>query len=162
MLFRSEAGESSFSYLYGLIAHEEEPFMPPNSPKIDDKMIETIRKWIDGGVLENSGSKAKLSDKPKFDLALKTAPSERPATPPMPGRLSLEPVVYSPKTTAVTALATSPWAPLAAVAGQKQVLLYNTSTFQLLGALPFPEGEAQVLKFSRNGKIGRASCRERV
>jgi hypothetical protein len=148
-----EAGESSFSYLYGLIAHEEEPFMPPNSPKIDDKMIETIRKWIDGGVLENSGSKAKLSDKPKFDLALKTAPSERPATPPMPGRLSLEPVVYSPKTTAVTALATSPWAPLAAVAGQKQVLLYNTSTFQLLGALPFPEGEAQVLKFSRNGSL---------
>ncbi|MBT4868322.1 MAG: hypothetical protein HON53_24710 [Planctomycetaceae bacterium] len=148
-----EAGESGLSYLYGLITHDEEPFMPPSSPKIDDKMIETIRKWIDGGVLENSGSKAKLSDKPKFNLALKTAPSERPATVPMPGRLSLEPAVYSPTTTAVTALATSPWAPLAAVAGQKQVLLYNTSTFQLLGALPFPEGVPQVLKFSRNGSL---------
>ena len=42
---------------------------------------------------------------------------------------------------------------LAAVAGQKQVSLYNTDTAQLLGVLPFPEGIPHVLQFSRNGSV---------
>ncbi len=68
---------------------------------------------------------------------------------------------------AVTALAASPWAPLVAVAGQKQVLLYNTDSAELLGVLPFPEGQAHVLKFSRNGTLllaggGRAASSGKV
>ena len=47
----------------------------------------------------------------------------------------------------------SPWAPLVAVGGQKQVLLYNSDTLDLLGVLPFPEGVPHVLKFSRNGSL---------
>ncbi len=148
-----QPGDSSGSYLYQLITHKEEPYMPPESPKLEDEICETIRKWIDGGVLENEGSKALVSTKPKFDLALTSAPTERPAEPPMPARLSLEPVTKTATTTAISALATSPWAPLAAVAGQKQVLLYNTSTLELVGTLPFPEGVPQVLKFSRNGSL---------
>ena len=50
-------------------------------------------------------------------------------------------------------MACSPWAPLLAVAGQKQVLLYNTDTSELAGVLPFPEGTAQILKFSRNAGL---------
>ena len=46
-----EPGDSSSSYLYLLITHDSEPYMPPESPKIPDTMIETIRKWIDGGVI---------------------------------------------------------------------------------------------------------------
>ena len=148
-----EAGDASGSYLYMLVSHESEPFMPPESPKLPDDMLETIRKWIDGGALENAGSQAIASKKPKLDLTLKTAPSERPAVVPLPGRLVLEPVLHTPRVTAVTALATSPWAPLAAVAGQHQVLLYHTQTLELLGVLPFPEGYPQVLKFSRNGAL---------
>jgi len=71
----------------------------------------------------------------------------------MPPRLPLEPVLHTQRTTAITALAVSPWAPLAAVAGQQQVLLYNTDNFQLLGVLPFPEGVPHVLRFSRSGKL---------
>ena len=52
-----------------------------------------------------------------------------------------------------TALAASPWAPLVAVAGQKQISLYNSDNGQLLGVLPFPEGIPHVLKFSRNGQL---------
>ncbi|HRX78333.1 MAG TPA: hypothetical protein P5307_04685, partial [Pirellulaceae bacterium] len=148
-----EAGDSGSSYLYSLITHESEPYMPPESPKMDDGMIETIRKWIDGGVLETKTSTAKLKKKKTFDFALQDAPMDRPAVAPMPPRLSLEPVVTTADTTAVTALATSPWSPLAAVAGQKQVLLYNTQSLQLVGTLPFPEGVPQVLKFSRNGSL---------
>ncbi|NND98131.1 MAG: hypothetical protein HKN47_12460 [Pirellulaceae bacterium] len=148
-----EAGDASASYLYELVTHESEPVMPPESPKIPDPMIETLRKWIDGGVLENSGSTAKASNKKKYDLALAAPSTERPAVIPMPARLNLQPVVYTPTRTAIDALATSPWAPLAAVGSQKQVLLYNTQTLDLVGVLPFPEGTPRVLKFSRNGGL---------
>jgi hypothetical protein len=73
--------------------------------------------------------------------------------PPVPRNLPLEPVVRTGRPSAVTALAASPWAPVAAVAGQKQVLLYDTDTLELVGVLPFPEGTPYVLKFSRNGKL---------
>jgi hypothetical protein len=70
-----------------------------------------------------------------------------------PVTLRLEPVVRATSDTAVTALAASPWAPLVAVGGQKQVLLYNSDSLDLLGVLPFPEGTPNVLKFSRNGSL---------
>jgi WD40 repeat protein len=148
-----EPGDASASYLYNLVTHAEEPAMPPESPKIPDPMIEMLRKWIDGGLLENTGSTAKASKKKKFDLGLSAPSTDRPAVVPMPGRLSLQPVIYTPSRTATDALATSPWAPLAAVSSQKQVLLYNTQTLELLGVLPFPEGTPRVLKFSRNGAL---------
>ncbi len=148
-----DAGDSGASYLYSLITHESEPYMPPEQPKLPDEMIETIRKWVDGGVLETKSSKAKLKKKKTFDLALQSAPTERPAVSPMPPRLSLEPVTRTEATTAISAMATSPWSPLVAIASQRQVLLYNTQTLQLVGALPFPEGTVQILKFSRNGSL---------
>ncbi|MGB7343397.1 MAG: c-type cytochrome domain-containing protein, partial [Pirellulaceae bacterium] len=148
-----EPGDASASYLYNLVTHDDEPSMPPESPKIADEMIETLRKWIDGGVLENSGSEAKASKKKKFDMGLAAPSTERPAEVPMPAKLSLQPVIFTPTRTATDALATSPWAPLAAVSSQKQVLLYNTQTLELLGVLPFPEGTPRVLKFSRNGGL---------
>src|SRR6185436_2194801 len=63
------------------------------------------------------------------------------------------PVVHAPRTGAVGALAASPWAPLIAVAGQKQVILYNINTLGIEGVLPFPEGFPYVVKFSRSGKL---------
>ena len=71
----------------------------------------------------------------------------------MPGRMSLQPILSPSARTATDALATSPWAPLAAVGGQHQVLLYHTDTLELVGVLPFPEGTPRVLKFSRNGAL---------
>ncbi|MFQ5734221.1 MAG: c-type cytochrome domain-containing protein [Planctomycetaceae bacterium] len=162
-----ERGAAGDSYLYSLINHESQPFMPPKSEKLAKASLETIRKWIDGGALENAGSKPVIARK-KFDLALKSAPTGKPAgPPPMPGRLSRQPVLRTPRTTAVTALATSAWAPLIAVAGQKQVFLYESKTLKLLGVLPFPEGVARVLKFSRNGSLllaggGKDSANGRV
>ena len=40
---------------------------------------------------------------------------------------------------AATVMAASPWAPLAALGSEHQVLLYNTDSGQLLGVLPFRE-----------------------
>jgi Planctomycete cytochrome C/WD domain, G-beta repeat len=156
------------SRLFALVAHKEEPFMPPKADKLPDEQIELIREWIEGGLLENAGSKAKASNKPKFDMALKAAPTKRPDGPlPMPQNLLLEPVTRTARASAVTAVASSPWAPIVAVAGQRQVVLYNSDSLEFLGVLPFPEGTPQVVKFSRSGSLllvagGRAAQAGRV
>src|SRR5262249_20516558 len=78
----------------------------------------------------------------------------KPVGPPaMPENLATEPAVVSPRPTAVVAMASSPWAPLVAVGGHKQVLLYHSATRHLLGVLPFPEGTIHVLRFSRNAGL---------
>jgi hypothetical protein len=147
-------GDPEESQLYKAVAHKEEPFMPPRSPKLPDEFVETIRRWIELGAPENAGSKVVLN-KPKIDIALPTASLGKPeGPPPMPTKaVSLEPVVRTARANAVVALATSPWAPLIAVGGQKQVLLYNSDTLELVGVLPFPEGMPYVVKFSRNGSL---------
>lgn len=149
-----EPGDAGSSYLFNVVNHDTEPYMPPMQDKLPAATLAVISNWIDGGALENAGSVAKMSKKPKFDFGLKGAPSGKPEGPAaMPGPLVMEPVVHTDSTTAVTALATSPWAPLVAVAGQKQVLLYHSETLKMLGVLPFPEGVAHVLKFSRSGDL---------
>jgi hypothetical protein len=146
-------GDPDGSSLYKVVAHIAEPTMPPKS-KMTDKEIDLIKKWIAGGLLENSGSKAIASNRPKVDLSLSAASFGKPeGAPPMPGDLLLEPVLRTPRTSASTALAASPWAPLVALGGQKQIFLYNTDTLQLAGVLPFPEGFPHDVKFSRNGKF---------
>lgn len=148
-----EPGDASASYLYRLVTQEDEPKMPPDSPPIPEEERAVLKRWIDGGVLENKGSKAAAPKKKKFNLTMDASPTERPAVVPLPARLPLEPVVHTRTTNACTSIATSPWAPLAAVCGQKQVLLYRTDTRQLAGVLPFPEGRPHVLQFSRSGSL---------
>src|ERR1700677_5043356 len=132
-----EPGDADNSTLFQVISHKEEPKMPPNSPKIPDAEIDLSRKWIEGGALENSGSVMTAKAKPKFEFKLDPAALGKPAgEPAMPANLTTEPFV-----------------PLVAVAGHKQVLLYRTTDYHLVGVLPFPEGLIYVLKFSRNGDL---------
>jgi WD40 repeat protein len=148
------SGNVDGSKLWKCITHAEEPTMPPNKPKLGDKDLDIFRKWIAGGLLESSGSKAVTAAKPSVDLTLKVSNIGKPdGPPPMPGELPLEPVVHTKRSGAVSALAASPWAPLVAIAGQKQILLYNTTNLDLLGILPFIEGQPWDLKFSRSGKL---------
>lgn len=148
-----EAGDSESSYLWSLVSHTSTPTMPPKQEKMAAPVLATIKKWIDGGALESKSSTAKAG-KPKVDLTLKGVPTGKPDGPAaMPNGLPLVPVIRTARTTALTAIATSPWAPLVAVAGQKQIVLYDASTLKLAGILPFPEGIPYVLKFSRNGEL---------
>jgi hypothetical protein len=149
-----EPGDIESSYLWLVVNHDSEPFMPPNSDKMPAEMLAVIKAWIEGGALETKSSKAVVKPKKQMELALTFASNERPeGPPPMPTRLSLQPVVHTERTTAVNSIATSPWAPLVAISGQKQIQLYNTQTLQLAGVIPFPEGEPQVLRFTRNGQF---------
>src|SRR5271163_416145 len=106
-----EPGDAANSTLFLAITHKEEPKMPPNSAKIPDAEIELIRKWIEGGALETSGSKAAIKAKPKFEFKLDPAALGKPAgTPAMPENLSTEPFVPEAQPSAVVAMAASPWA----------------------------------------------------
>ncbi|MDF1746906.1 MAG: hypothetical protein P1V19_24660, partial [Gimesia sp.] len=98
-------GDAEGSYLYMLVTHDSEPFMPPKADKLPANELALIQEWISAGAPENAGSKVTIN-KPKFDFALKGASTGKPAgPPPMPPRLSLEPVVHTSLSTTVTALA---------------------------------------------------------
>ncbi|MGE3818737.1 MAG: c-type cytochrome domain-containing protein, partial [Isosphaeraceae bacterium] len=149
-----EPGDLESSTLYLLVTHAEEPFMPPKSPKIPDEELAVLKSWIEGGALETSGSVAAVKAKPKFEFKLDPDALGKPVgTPAMPGELLTEPEVVGPRPPAIVAMASSPWAPVVAVGGFKQVLLYRTTDFHLVGVLPFPEGNVASLKFSRNGAL---------
>lgn len=147
-----EPGDSSSSYLYMLVTHEEEPTMPPESPKIADDLLATIREWIDGGALENASSESTVARRKKKVMAASSI-GERPENVALPGRMDLEPFAPTSSRGAINQLATSPWGPLVAIASHKQVLLYRTDTTELTGILPFPEGLPHALRFSRDGAL---------
>jgi WD40 repeat protein len=145
------AGDVASSRLWKAVAHEAEPFMPQGADKLPDAELAVIRAWIQQGLLEKSTSVAKLPKKTEIDRI--EVSDQRPAEVAMPAAFIGEPPRVTLRPNAVTALAVSPWAPLAAVSGQEQVGLYSTQTLLPWGFLPFPEGQPQVLKFSRNGAL---------
>ncbi|HUQ69865.1 MAG TPA: c-type cytochrome domain-containing protein [Planctomycetaceae bacterium] len=135
------------SLLYTAVTHLEEPFMPPNSPKIPQREIDLIRRWIDGGLRERADPGGKTTDpRPQ------PAPVIAAATKPVPATL-VTPVAAIPRRTAVTALAASPVAPLAAVSGHRQSVLFSLTDFKPVKAFEFPEGEVFVQKFSSDGEL---------
>lgn len=144
-------GDADASRLWQLVNHDDTPVMPPSQPKIPEPKLAVLRAWIQGGILENSGSTAKAKKKNALAFA---APSlgKPEGPPPMPKSCPQSVPVVTPRAAAITAIGTSPWAPLVAVAGQKQISLYHTETGELIGILPFEEGVAQSLRFSRDGR----------
>lgn len=145
-----EAQDAGSSYLYKLITHEDSPEMPPSGTKIPEAEIAMIGKWIDMGALESKSSTAP-KPKVKIDMSLSGSPLVRPEVLPVPLRMPLEPVI-EPARASVLAIATSPWAPIAAVSTPKQILLYNTDQMALAGVLPLTGEVAHSLRFSRDGK----------
>jgi hypothetical protein len=147
-------GDPDGSLLYRLITHKDEPHMPPRSPMLPKENLDLVRAWIEAGALENTGSKAKVASKPKFEMAPAVGLGGKPKAPPaMPVNLPLDPVTVTQKPNTLGALAASPWSPLVAIGGQRQVLLYDSQLLDFLGILPFPEGTPKVLKFSRDGTL---------
>ena len=144
-------GDIEASRLWQLVNHDDTPVMPPSQPKVPTKQLELIQAWIEGGILENAGSKAKAKKKNALALAAPSA-GKPEGPPPMPKSLPQQVPVVTNRAAAITAIGCSPWAPLVAVAGQKQISLYHTDSGQLLGVLPFAEGIAQSLRFSRDGR----------
>jgi Planctomycete cytochrome C/Anaphase-promoting complex subunit 4 WD40 domain len=146
-------GDPDDSRLYMLAAHKAEPKMPPKADPLPAEQVAILKRWIEQGALEHSGSKAPIIAK-KSEVASASIVKGRPAgPPPMPKAVLPQTAPGTRHPAAVTALSASPWAPLVAVAAPHSVLLYNTDTFDLIGALPFPYGQVNVLRFSRSGAL---------
>src|SRR5690606_16730466 len=128
------------SRLWTTCAKKEEPFMPPEGTPLNADELKVLAAWVSGGLLETKSSIAKKSTKPKVDMAVAVT-SGRPEGPiARPEHVLLEPVIVAPHSTAVTAMAASPWTSLVAIAGVKQILLYDTESRQLAGIFPYTEG----------------------
>jgi len=148
-----DAGNPQASRLWTCSSKKEEPYMPPEGAPLEAKDLALLSKWIAGGVLQAKGSVAKKSNKPKVDLTFAGGAGKPTGPVARPENVLLEPVIVTQRTSAVSAMAASPWTSLLAVAGQKQILLYDTDTHDLAGILPYPEGYARSLKFSANGSL---------
>ena len=129
------AGKPEDSPLYTQPAHLK-PEMPPNAPKIPQREIDTIRRWVEGGLIESAG------DSLTRGVALASEASrETLVAPEIPTHSS-----------AISAIAVSPVASIAVVSGHRQVFVFDVAGRKLLGALRFPEGDVFALKFSNDGQ----------
>ncbi|MFY7818336.1 MAG: c-type cytochrome domain-containing protein [Akkermansiaceae bacterium] len=127
--------------------------MPPEGDAISPAQIATIKAWIEGGLLENKNSSARAAKKPAFQAGLGSAAGKKPdGPPPMPQHLLLEPVVTVTRGSAIHAMTASPWAPLLAISSLRQVILVHSDTLELVGIIPFPEGEPVSLTFTPDAR----------
>jgi mono/diheme cytochrome c family protein len=147
------AEDLTSSQLWLMVNHEIQPSMPPGGGKLSDAELQTIQKWIEGGLLEKGDSQKRAPKKPAVAAFTPTADNRPAGEPAMPQALLRDPVIHAEHRGAATALAASPWAPLAAVGAPFQISLYHTDTGEHLGVLPFLEGSPYVLRFSRDGSM---------
>ncbi len=158
-----KAGLPDSSQLYRAMAHlDGAESMPPESPKLADTKLTTVREWIRGGLIAGKGGKSQLRS-----IGAMLAPIKPGAPSPMPESLPSVPLANTVRPPVPQALAASPGAPLFAVSGHEQILLFGSDqapaatdhsspgrgTYRLLGALPFPEGTIHDIRFSRNGSL---------
>ena len=146
------AGDVDSSRLFALMAHTERPYMPPDQDPIPKSQIELVKTWIEQGMPENSGSKIKRFNSGAASMLANSSLGKPEGLPPMPDQLLRQPVTETERSAAISAMAASPWAPLVAVGGQQQVCMYHSQSGELLGIIPFPEGEPQSLTFTRDGR----------
>lgn len=148
------AGQPDASRLFKLVSRAEEPYMPPSGDPLPAEQLALLKEWIQSGAPADANSKvaaAQSMETEKKDVFVAAAIVDGP--PPMPEVALPAPGPELAKRVVARGVATSPRAPLAAVAGYKQVLLYNLADYSLLGALPFPEGEIYTITFSVNGEL---------
>lgn len=130
-------GKPEESPLYLLAAHLDNPKMPPNSPRIAQRELGYLYKWI-SGMTESTSRVDK--EKPNSESQSMPIPEGLVAPRRLPGKA------------AITALAVSSDFSYAAVSGLHQVLLLSLETKTWIGGLEFPEGDVFKIRFSADGR----------
>lgn len=146
-------GDPDGSRLLALIMQTEEPVMPPSGDPLKPEEIETIRRWIADGAPADSNAKrmAKKEEDVSGGEAFVAASFDGP--PPIPEVALAVPHTLPGRGVVARAVDANPRSPIMAVGADRQVLIYQTDTNELLGALPFPEGDIYTLTFSVNGDL---------
>ena len=165
------SGKPEESMIYTLPAHLENPQMPPNSAKMPQRELDLIFGWIQGGLSERvtAATTATKSSRPTMNRprprmqasAMRSKKTDTDASA-IADAVDAEDsnmtvVTASPSkpvrslSRVVTAIAASPTASLVAVAGHREVFLYQWTDQSLVTTIPFPAGDVFVLRFSRDG-----------
>lgn len=148
-----QKGNPDGSRLLRLAMQVEEPKMPPSGDPLSAEELDLIRKWIQLGAPQNSTSKVMVAKETDVGSGEAYIAADIADTPPMPEKELPPAVATASRGVVARAVATSPTAPIAAVGGDRQVLVYNLSDFSVMGALPFPEGDIYTMTFSVNGEM---------
>ncbi len=142
-------GDPEGSLLFQVMVHTREPYMPPDEPPLDKEVTGVIEAWIAGGARANSSDTGAAA--PAAGPTFVPPPKVGEAV--LPEGVSTQPVWWSERSDTINALAASPTAPLVAVSGHRQVALYRIPEGELMGVLPFPEGEISSLRFAASGAV---------
>jgi WD40 repeat protein len=123
-----DPGNVDGSRIWTTCVKKEEPFMPPEGAPLSPKDCDLLAAWVKGGVLETKSSIAKKSAKPKVDMAVAVTSGKPEGPIAKPEHVLLEPVVVTPRTTALTAMAYSPWTSLFAPSPRQSRSCFTTPT----------------------------------
>lgn len=146
------AGRASQSLIFRAITAEDDAErMPPKKAMIPAPQIELIRHWIQGGLRESSASKSLVAERDTSFKPTTTLNFDGP--PPMPESLPAFTPPQLKRPLPVIAMAASPRAPLIAVAGHEHVRLLDAGTQKQIGALAYPEGQPNIIRFSLDGRV---------
>jgi hypothetical protein len=152
-------GNPDESLIYLVITHQEEPRMPPGSPKMPDDRLELIRRWIAAGARERPGDAVPVAAKSSSTKPVLTTTAMNASSPDRTeaSLVASQPPSAKPKPvrpTALTALGASRDGARLAVSDQTRVVLFDVGPkgAQPRAALPFPEGEIYVLRYGRDGQ----------
>ncbi len=149
-------GSPDGSRLLRLVSHLEQPSMPPKQDKLPDDQINLIRTWIARGAPSTAAVAPPASKQPTVDPNAPSSATAEPKTSDAGAkrpRHGLQPGPINPSLHPLPAkaLAASPTAPLVAVGGNEQVLIYDAGSLRLVGVLDYPEGRLESLDFSGDG-----------
>ncbi len=147
-----KAGRPESSQLYRAMAHiDGAEAMPPESPKLPDEKLALVRDWIRGGLIEGQGGKSQLRN-----VAAMLAPVSPGAPAPLPESLPDVERAQTVRPPIPQAMAASPGAPLFAVSGQEQILLYAGTNKSSLKFQPTAENAIER-RWAFDDKAGEAS-----
>ena len=147
-----DPGDPDASLLYRLVAHLDQPSMPPETPMIAPESIQAIKQWIEGGAIEHSAEGAIEQIATASSVRLPQPKLQGNARDHFPPRLPKRALRHGKNDPAVIALASNPTTPIVAVGGVRQFWIHRTDTLECLGGLPF-EGEVRALAFSLDGSL---------
>ncbi len=147
-------GDPDGSRLMRLVNGSEEPKMPPSGDGLTADELALLADWIKQGAPVDANAKVAMAEeKPEEKMEVFVAAAITDGPPPMPEIALPAPAPENAKRVVARAVATNPRSPLMAVAGYRQVILYDLEQRTILGALPFPEGEIFSLTFSVSGEL---------
>ena len=154
-------GDPQASPIYLLAAHLESPKMPPNKPRLSQRELTKISKWIATGLSdeakvmqERNTPKSIPATKPEkpsnaaIDTNGNSAPKQQGDSP-----LSLAQIRPLSMNNIIRSVAVSPIAPIVAIAGNGQVLLWDAQSNTLRDrAIDVGDQEISAIVFSRDGQ----------